>query len=210
MNERNISIGPNLKRVMREKKIKVKELAAATDVSETYISYIRSGKKQPSFDVLNRFAIALGVDLADLVKEANPIQLESNGYHIPVLGSIPAGVPIEAVEDIIGWEEIPRRWLDGGREYFALLVRGDSMYPEYKAGDVVVIRRQTTCDSGDDCAVMVNNQDATLKKVNLCEDGIELEAINQMYGKRKFNNRQVLTLPVSILGVVVELRRKKK
>lgn len=131
-------------------------------------------------------------------------------HRIPVLGSIPAGSPVEAVENILEWIEIPEEWIRGGREYFGLTVTDDSMYPEYMDNDIAVIRKQSFCDSGDDCAVMVDAADATLKRVNIQGDSIELEAINKMYGKRKFTNKEVKGIPVRILGVVVELRRKKK
>ena len=139
-----------------------------------------------------------------------PISLPKNVVHIPVLGSIPAGTAVEAVQDIIEWVDIPEEWTHGGYQYFGLTVKGDSMYPEYLEEDVVILRKQGCCESGDDCAVMVNDQDATLKKVRICEDGLELEAINPMYGKKKFTVKEVKQLPVNILGVVVELRRKKK
>ncbi|MGS0765914.1 LexA family protein [Syntrophomonas curvata] len=138
-----------------------------------------------------------------------PVPLSEKTAHIPVLGSIPAGVAIEAVEDIIEYIDIPEGWTHGQRQYFGLLVKGDSMFPEYLDGDIVIVRKQSCCESGDDCAVMVNDTDATLKKVRIYEDGLELEAINPMYGKKKFTNEEVKYLPVSILGVVVELRRKK-
>lgn len=131
-------------------------------------------------------------------------------HFIPVLGSVPAGVPLEAIEDIVGWEEIPKNWLVGNREYFALRVRGDSMYPEYLDGDVVIVRKQPTCDSGDDCVVIINDKDATLKRVHIFNNHIELKAINKMYGRRKYTNEEVHSLPVTILGIVVEMRRKKK
>jgi SOS-response transcriptional repressor LexA len=150
-------------------------------------------------------------DFADAF-ESNiiPTPLPKSTRRIPVLGKIPAGYAIEAVEDILEWIDIPETWTHGDRWYFGLKIQGDSMYPEYLEDDTVVIRKQSSCDSGDDCAVMVNDTDATLKKVRLYEDGLELEAINPMYGKKKFNNEEVRNLPVSILGVVVELRRKKK
>lgn len=146
------------------------------------------------------------------IKSSNiiPISLPTNIVRIPVLGSIPAGMAIEAVQDIIGWEDIPEEWTSGNRQYFGLTVKGDSMYPEYLEGDIVIIRKQPCCESGDDCAVMVNDTDATLKKVHVFEDGIELEAINKMHGKKRFTIDEIESLPVIILGIVVELRRKKK
>lgn len=139
-----------------------------------------------------------------------PISLPKNIVHIPVLGSIPAGMPIEAVQDIIEWVDIPEEWTHGNRQYFGLKVKGDSMFPEYLEGDTVIIRKQPCCESGSDCAVMVNDTEATLKRVQLYEDGIELEAVNPMYGKKFFTDEEVTDLPVNILGVVIELRRKKQ
>lgn len=212
MSDYNKSIGPNLKKLISEKGITAKDLAAKVGVSPTHISYVLNNKRKPSFELLDSIADVLGVKLIDIVKESSSeySTRTQQTVTIPVLGNIPAGAPIEAVEDIIGWEEIPKDWLNGDREYFSLLVRGDSMYPEYIDGDVVIVRRQSTCDSGDDCVVMVNDKDATLKKVNIYPDGLELKAINKMYGKRKFTKQEILSLPVTILGVVVELRRKKK
>lgn len=129
---------------------------------------------------------------------------------IPVLGAIPAGRPLEAVEDIIDYIDIPESWQAGDRKYFGLIVKGDSMYPEYLEGDIVVIRKQPSCDSGDDCAVILDNEMATLKRVHVHQNYIELESVNPMYGRKRFTAEEVKTLPVIILGVVVELRRKKK
>lgn len=130
---------------------------------------------------------------------------------IPVIGSIPAGIPIEAIEDIIDWEEIPASMCAGDKDYFALEVKGDSMWPDYLPGDVVIVRKQPCCESGDVCVVYVNGYDATLKQVKLDEDGsISLIPKNQAYPPRTYSLDEVQSLPVAICGVVVELRRKIK
>ncbi len=140
----------------------------------------------------------------------SPVSLPTNTISIPVLGSIPAGIPLEAVQDILEWIDIPEEWTRGDRQYFGLLIKGDSMFPEYLDGDTVIIRKQPCCDSGDDCAVIINATDATLKRVHLLEDGIELEAINPMYGRKKYTSQEIKALPLIILGIVVEQRRKRK
>lgn len=135
----------------------------------------------------------------------------SSSYRISVLGTIPAGIPVDAVEDILDWEEIPASWTTGDREYFGLRVKGDSMYPRYLEGDTVILRKQSTCDSGDDCAVMVNGNDATLKQVILRGDrGLELRPVNTAYPPKSYSPAEIESLPVQIIGVVVELRRKIK
>lgn len=98
----------------------------------------------------------------------------------------------------------------GGREYFALQVKGNSMYPRYEEGDILIVRKQNDCESGDDCVVMVNGSDATFKRVRLGENTLTLQPINPQYEIKTFSSQEIDALPVRILGVVVELRRKVK
>lgn len=135
--------------------------------------------------------------------------MERSVVQIKVYGTIPAGIPVEAVEDIIDTEEIPASWLSGDREYFALQVHGDSMYPQYLEGDVVIFLKTDTCETGDDCVVYVNGQDATLKRIKRYEDGsLSLCPLNTSYSPCTFTAKQVQELPITIGGVAVELRRK--
>lgn len=128
---------------------------------------------------------------------------------IKVYGTIPAGVPVEAIEDVVDTEEIPTAWLQGDREYFALRIKGDSMYPQYLEGDIVIFRKTDTCETGDDCVVYVNGQDATFKRVKRLDDGtIILQPLNANYAPYTLSAQQVRELPVTVGGVAVELRRK--
>ena len=143
--------------------------------------------------------------------DPNPVQDESvekrkTAIRIPVLGRVPAGIPLEAIEDIIDFEEIPADMVRGDSEYFGLRVSGDSMYPKYLEGDIIIVRRQDTCENGQDCVVYVNGYDATLKTVYLLDNGgIRLQPVNPQYAPKSYF---VGDEPVSIAGVVVELRRK--
>ena len=178
-----------------------------------------NGKRKPSFEVLEAIADYFNVSMNFLMaKEPSPtpepsnvapVSLSRNVRRINVLGSVPAGVPTEAVEDIIDWEELPEEMFSGGREYFGLRVAGDSMFPDILDGDVVIIRKTPTCNSGNVAVVYVNGYDATLKQVKLNEDGsITLQPRNPNYAPRTFTPEEVAELPVTIAGVVVELRRK--
>ena len=126
----------------------------------------------------------------------------------PVPGRIPAGIPIEAIEEIEDWEDFPVSDTVQGRQYFGLKIRGDSMEPEYRDGDTIIIQQQERCNSGDDCAVMVNGDDATFKRVRLHDNGLTLQPLNSKYEPRYFSAQEVQSLPVRILGIVVEIRRK--
>ncbi|OUN13775.1 LexA family protein [Flavonifractor sp. An91] len=151
----------------------------------------------------------LGVTTSELLGETQGIS--PSGVRIPVLGTIPAGIPLDAIEDILDWEEIPAAWTTGDRQYFGLRVRGDSMYPRYLDGDTVILQKETTCESGDDCAVLVNGAEATLKQVMIKGDGsLELRPANPAYPPRTYSPAEIESIPVQIIGVVVELRRKIK
>jgi len=127
---------------------------------------------------------------------------------IPVYGSIAAGIPIEAIEDISDYEEVSTETYRNIEEYFALKIKGGSMSPKISNGDIVIFHKQEDCESGDICAVLVNGEDATCKQVMKTNDGIVLHSLNECYGDICFNNDQISMLPVQIIGRAVELRAK--
>lgn len=127
-----------------------------------------------------------------------------------VYGTIPAGIPMECIEDIIDTEEIDGDMLRGGKQYFGLKVKGNSMEPEYLDGDTLILIKQEDCESGDDCVVMVNGFDGTFKRVFKNENGIVLQPLNSAYAPMVYSNEDIEKLPVRIIGVVDEIRRKKR
>lgn len=198
----------NIKKYCLLKGVKPTNACKESGVGASFISDIKRGQT-PSVAKVQILADYLGVTTSELLGEASGSS--SSGIRVPVLGTIPAGIPLEAIEDILDWEEVPAAWGSGGRQYFGLRVKGDSMYPRYLEGDTVILRKETTCESGDDCAVLVNGDEATLKRVFLHEDGaIELRPVNAAYPPRTYSPAEVESLPVQIIGVVVELRRKIK
>lgn len=194
------------------------ELGEKLNLTKSAISMYENGKRKPSFEVLEAIADYFNVSMNFLMgKESSepepsnisPITLSRKVRRINVLGSVPAGVPTEAVEDIIDWEELPEEMFTGGREYFGLRVAGDSMFPDILDGDVVIIRKTPVCNSGNVAVVYVNGYDATLKQVKFGDDGsITLQPRNPNYPPRTYTPEEIAELPVTIAGVVVELRRK--
>ena len=114
---------------------------------------------------------------------------------------------MEAVENILGYEEISSDMAAHG-DYFALRIRGDSMEPRIHEGDVVIVRRQPDVDSGDLAIVLVNGDSATIKRVRKLSDGIMLIPFNPSYEPIYYDVSTCASLPVQILGRVVELRAK--
>lgn len=184
--------------------------AKALETTPTMVSAWRMRKSASYNKRLPQIATVLGTTVEYLLS-GQESSVPSTAVRIPVLGTIPAGIPIEAIEDVLDWEEIPSSWTNREREYFGLRVKGDSMYPKYLEGDTVILRKQSTCDSGDDCAVLVNGDEATLKQILLRDGGsVELHPINPAYPPRTYTTAEVEAIPVQIIGIVVELRRKIK
>lgn len=171
-----------------------------------------SGKNKPQQDMLINLAKFFGVSVDYLLGR----EVSSNStYHaprkkgikIPVLGRVAAGVPVEAVQDVIDYEEIDEEMAKTG-EFFALQIKGDSMEPRIKSGDVVIVRKQDIVDSGDIAIVMVNGDDATCKKFVKHKNGVSLVSMNPAYTPMFYTMDEVESLPVRILGRVMELRAK--
>lgn len=129
------------------------------------------------------------------------------GVKIPVLGRVVAGIPIEAVEEILDYEEIPQEWAERD-DYFALSIKGNSMEPRIFEGDIAIVKVQPDIESGNLAIVLVNGQDATIKKVLKSAHGITLIPFNSNYEPMVFTNEEIEQLPVSIVGKVVEIRQK--
>lgn len=143
---------------------------------------------------------------SDLKEEVKKIE---SGVRIPVLGSVPCGIPIEAVElvDADEWEEISEKMSKQGK-FFGLKLKGDSMSPRMMEGDVVIVRHQPVAESGDIVIAKVNGEEATCKKLVKHEHGISLVPYNSNYEPMYFTNEEVIIKPVKIIGKVVELRGK--
>lgn len=147
-------------------------------------------------------------EIGDTFKENMQKPLpKKHGVLIKVLGRVAAGIPIEAVEDVIDNEEISETLAKTG-DFFALQIHGDSMEPRMCEGDVVIVRQQDDAESGDIVIAMINGDDATCKRLRKYRDGIELISNNPSYEPMFFSNEDIINKPVKIIGKVVELRGK--
>lgn len=178
------------------------ELAKYTGLNRTRISNYELGLREPNFETQELLADFFNVRLDYLMDRDNG----SNNL-IPVLGRVVAGIPIDAIEEIIDYEEIPQAMAKNG-EYFALQIKGNSMEPKFSEGDVVIVRKQEDVDSGDIAIVLVNGNEATVKKLKKFNGGINLIPTNPDYDVITYTTDDVEKLPVRVLGKVVELRAK--
>ena len=211
-------IGQLMSTLRKERGLSQERLAELLNCTKQTISNYECNKRRPDYEMLEAIADVLNVPMAFFIsKEEQREELDKiygiippkkrKGRIIPVLGTIPAGVPLEAIEDVLDYEELPESMFSGGREYFALKIKGDSMMPRYEDGDVVILRQQDSCESGQDCAVLVNGNDATFKRVRMNEKTLTLQPLNPAYEPMVYTTKEVVDLPVRILGVAVEIRR---
>lgn len=190
----------------------MKELGMEIGVAESTVSQYETGKRQPDYETLLKLSEYFGVSVDYLlgresVTDSPPAPSRPGSKWIPVLGKVAAGTPIEAVEDILDYEEIDAHTASSG-EHFALQIKGQSMEPRIKDGDVVIVRKQDDCDSGDVAVVLVNGDEATVKRIKKEPAGIMLIPSNPSYEPKFYSNDQIASLPVRIIGKVIELRAK--
>ena len=204
------SCAERIKLALSLKNLTQADLCRMTEISKSTMSQYLSGKYEPSQLKTEIIARALNVNEAWLMGYDVPMdrtsRLRKKGVKIPVLGEVIAGVPIEAIEDILDYEEISEEMASRG-EHFGLKVKGDSMEPVFYADDIVIVRQQPTADSGDIVIALVNGDESTIKKLKLTDDGLMLIPANPAYEPMYYTRKQIDTLPVSIIGKVVELRR---
>lgn len=197
-----------IKDLRKKRKISQEELAKMTGYTDrSSIAKIEKGKVDLSETKIQLFATALNTTPAYLMGWKDETKESNQGIKIPVLGAVPAGIPISAIEDIIDYEEIPQSWSNQG-DFFGLRIKGNSMYPKLENGDVVIVKKQSTADNGDVVIAMVNGDDATCKRYKRMDAGIMLTSDNSEYSPMFYTNEQIQSLPVTILGKVVESRKK--
>lgn len=205
-----LKIYENIKKYRLSLGLTQSELAERVGYTDrSMIAKIESGKIDLSRNKVYDFAEALHTTPITLLGLDEELKKErkSKSVKIPVLGIVPAGLPAEAVEDIIDYEEIPESMARGG-EYFGLAIKGDSMYPRILEGDVVIVKKQSTADSGDIVIALINGEDGICKQLYKYKDHIELRSFNPMYKPLVYSNEDIDSLPVTIMGKVVELRGK--
>lgn len=167
-----------------------------------------NGNKYPRIDKIEMLSNYFGVMKSDLIEDkqslpSNTVPVDfSHLKRIPILGRIAAGAPIYAEENIEGYTFTD---LNGGAEYFALRVRGDSMNAvRIYDGDIVIVRRQDIVENGEIAAVLINDQDATLKRFSRSGDIVTLmpQSTNPEHKPFVYNLQET---SVKILGLVVKV-----
>lgn len=185
-----------------------KEICKDLGIAETTFSGWVRAITYPRIDKIEMMANYFGIGKADLVEDRSTLSVNMPVYQIPVVGKVVAGIPIDAIENITDYIRVTNPAAADG-SYYALHVTGASMEPEMREGDLVIVHKQDYFDNGDICIVLVNGNEATVKKVQKNESGITLIGFNPVvYPPHFYNAHEVESLPVRIIGKVEEIRRK--
>lgn len=214
--------GKYLKALRNNKEISLRDVEKLTNISYTHLNMIENGKRNVTPALLRNLANLYNVDYLDLYEKAGYIDLikyekktnsltplsELNQTEIPVLGKVKAGYDYLANENVIGHVYLDFKPSDP-ENYYALQIIGDSMEPLFSEGDIAIVHKQDDFESGNTCIILVNGDEATVKKVIKKENGIELIAMNPYYPPRPFTRDEMNEIPVRVIGRVIEARRKK-
>lgn len=205
-----------LKILRKEKGLYQKDVANFLGVDRTtYVKY-ETGASEPDTETLSKLADFFNVSLDYIIGRNDELLSSSDNCfdntRIPVYGETAAGIPITAIEDFDSdnpddWEEIPEMMARNG-QHIALRIKGDSMEPRMRTGDVVIVRLQPDVNDGDIAIVRINGDEATCKKIKKTPEGLWLISTNPNYDPMYYSPKEVRELPIVIIGKVVELRAK--
>ena len=219
-----MTLGEIIKKYRSIHNLSMDAFSEKSGISKAYISLLeknrhpKTGKPiAPSIQSIKQAADGMDMDFNTLFSMIDgDVKISDSGSYkkrtakgvvINVLGRVAAGIPIEAIEDIIDTEEISEELAKTG-DFFGLQIHGDSMEPRMKEGDVVIVRKQDDAESDDIVIALVNGDDATCKRLKKYADGISLISNNPAYAPMYFSNKEIEEKPVRIIGRVVELRAK--
>lgn len=192
------------------------EFASKSGISKAYIGLLeknkhpKTGKEiKPSLEIVKQAARAMNMEYETLLSRIDSdITLnEKQKNIIPIYGCVAAGIPIDAIEDIIDMEEISYEMARKG-EFFGVRIKGDSMMPDIHDGDYAIVKKQSDAETDQIVIARINGDEGCCKKLIKYPQMISLMSLNPKYNPMNFSNEEIISKPVEIVGVVVEIRRK--
>jgi repressor LexA len=232
----NKELGKYLRDIREQLGYSIYDVNKLCDISPSYLSLMENGKRKPSAIILKKIAPIYSLNYLDLYEKAGYIDLINDEKYIstdstpddiydqlknigtmyvsntdmvkiPILGVVKAGYDYLAQENWIGSVDVEKNIVNDGSEYFALKVVGDSMSPVLIQDDIVVIKKQNDFENGDIVVAIVNGNEATIKKGKKTDSSITLQPLNPSYDPLVFTYDEVKSIPVTIVGIVKQLKR---
>lgn len=199
--------GNRIKLLREEKKIRQDELAKVLSISPSAVGMYERDEREPNDEITLKLAEYFGVSTDYLLGKSDNRNSDVPISKIPILGTVKAGYDWLAEENIVDYITLKENIPNVG-EYYALRITGDSMLPLLAEGDLVIVHDQDDVESGQTAVVLINGEEATVKKVIKTKDGIELHAMNPYYPVKKFTFEDMQKIPVKIIGRVREAKIK--
>lgn len=205
-----MALSDKLKKARLDAHLSQAELAEKLGLNiRTYGSYER-GERDVSTALLRDICRTLNISSDKLLEnEFNNIEPNAeimpaqNIYMIPVFESVSAGFGAYSNSDVIDYMPLYIQNPSDVPDMLCIKVEGDSMYPKIENGDMVVVRKQSSVDSGQIAVIMIDNEEGLVKKVNYGSDYIELQSINPEYQSRVFRGREMQRL--TVVGAVKQI-----
>ena len=205
-------IGGRIREIRKEKDMTLEDVAKRIGVAKSTIQRYEAGlitsPKQPvlaamakAFNISEEWLCGMSNQKEEQFQETN----DDGMVPVPVLGEVSAGMGKCATDNITGYIFEEKESMTDDCEYVYLKVTGDSMYPEFKEGDLVFVKCQSSVESGSYAVVMVDSELGMVKRVIYGNNFVELQSVNPMYPPKRFENEDVLR--VRVFGLVKGMKR---
>lgn len=207
-----MNMGDRIKQLRQEKGLTQEELGKYIGVKKAAIMKYEKGNvknmKRSSIETLsNLFNVSPSYLMC--LDEPKTDKLGKPVVSVPLLGTVKPGYDYMSQENWEGSVEVDKDLIKDGSQYFALKVKGDSMFPVLIEDDIVVIKRQEDFENGDLVVAIVNGDEATIKKGKKSDNSICLQPLNTTkYDPFIFTYDEMKTIPVTIIGIVKQLKRE--
>ncbi len=190
--------------------LSARDVAQKAGISAAHVLYIEKGKRKPTFDVLLRVLNALGVAMEEFLKETGLLEINIERTSMGRMRRIPVVTWVVAGR----WKEVcdafepgdADEWIDSdvaGKNVFALRVIGDSMEPEFKEGEVIIVNPHIEANPNDFVVVKNKNGESTFKQLKKYTGRWVLHPLNS-----KYPDQEVKKDDFKIIGKVVKKEKK--
>lgn len=218
-----MDFGLRLRNLRQSKDMSQNELAKRLNLASSSVARYESGERKPDTDRLVDIANLFNVTTDYLLCKTDSPYLyaedltsavrlspdsKQKAIRVPTLGYIRGGEPMVTDDNFLGYEEMVVPSTTSADDFIGLKVEGDSMMPIIPEGSIVIIKLQPSCENNDICAVRVNGDSVTVKRVKRLPDGMYLIPENTSYSPKFYTAEEVNNVPIEIIGKVIEMRTK--
>lgn len=200
-----MSAADRLKKLFESRGLSYAQLEEVTGIPKSVLQRYASGEtKKIPIDAIEAIASKLNASPAYLTgwDDDQKVTFLSKDYirQIPVYESASAGFGVVANPTVLEYIPIYIKCKDEADNTLCITVSGDSMYPKIEDGDIIQVRKQTSVDSGSIAVVLLNGEEALVKRVVYDDEHIELQSINPEYAPKIFKGAEVQR--VQVVGLV--------